>query len=271
MNTNLGEGKPRRYMRFSLGMLMALMACICCYLAGDLRGHRRGTAEMLNKLSPYTKTYYVDDLVIDVDTMDPNQLAAGVAANFDRLMKKIVQNCSPGTWEEAGGAGRISPFPLNHSLIISENHYVHEEISDYLKQMRLAKFGPNYQYTLGATAQAVAQNIAARAATITSTKTYYVDDLVIDADSGKADYDTLMVQIVELCSPDTWEEAGGPGRISPFPLNHSLIVNAAGPVHKQIAELLTKLRNEKFGSGYQYTPGVAAQAADTKSSIGVDR
>lgn len=267
MNTNLGEGKPRRYMRFSLGMLMALMACICCFLAGDLRGHRRGTAEVLNKLSPYTKTYYVDDLVIDVDTTDATRLAAGVGADFDSLMTKIQQRCSPDTWEVAGGPGRISPFPLNHSLIISGNRLVHEEIAEYLEGLRLAKYGPNYKFVPGV----VATNAVAKAAATTTTKTYYVDDLVIDADSGKTDYDTLMRTIVETCSPDNWEDAGGPGRISPFPLNHSLIISTTGAMHLEIVKLLTKLRKEKFGPDYQYTPGVAAQAVEAKSSIGVDR
>lgn len=265
MNTNLGEGKPRRYMRFSLGMLMALMACICCYLAGDLRGHRRGVVTTLNKLATYTKTYYVDDLLFDVNDPDPTKTRGGVAADFDGLMKKITQKCVPGTWEEPG-SGRISPFPLNYSFIITGNEIAHDDVAELLAQLRLEKYGPNYQFTPGA-----AQNRFANAASKATPKTYSVDDLVIDPDSGRAAYDTLMVMIVETCSPDSWEKAGGPGRISPFPLNHSLIISATGPTHKQIAELLAKLRKEKFGSGYQYTPGVAAQAAETKSSIGVDR
>lgn len=42
----------------------------------------------------------------------------------------------------------------------------------------------------------------------------------------QADFDTLMNLVQETISPDSWEEAGGPGRISPFPLG--VHVDAAG-------------------------------------------
>jgi hypothetical protein len=152
MDANPSASQSRRRFRFSLGMLLALVACICCYLAGDLLGYRRGVVATSKQL---TGTYF---------------------------------------------------------------------------------------------------------------KTYSVDDLVIDADSGKTDYDTLMVTIVEQCSPEMWEEAGGPGRISPSPLSFSLAVNTSDTTHKEITELLIKLRKEKFGADYKYTPGVAAQAARDKAS-----
>src|SRR5262249_28809803 len=89
-----------------------------------------------------------------------------------------------------------------------------------------------------------------------------VGDLVIDPKSDQADYDTLKVVITEACSPDVWKKAGGPGQITALPVNQSLIIKATAEVHEQVAELLTKLRKDKFGPDYQFTPGVADQAAD---------
>jgi general secretion pathway protein D len=58
----------------------------------------------------------------------------------------------------------------------------------------------------------------------------------------QADFDTLITLVQETISPDSWEEAGGPGRISPFPLNLSLIVSQTQEVHQQLADLLQQLR-----------------------------
>lgn len=71
MERDSSASQPRRYFRFSLGMLMAIVACVCCFLGGQIRGHRRGVADTLNKLTSYTKTYYVEDLLYD--TKDPHQ------------------------------------------------------------------------------------------------------------------------------------------------------------------------------------------------------
>lgn len=243
MERDSSGGQPRRYFRFSLGMLMAIVACVCCFLGGQSLGHRGGAAEILNKLPATTRTYYVDDLVINVDATDANQLAGGVAADFDSLMKKIVSHCSPATWDEAGGTGRISPFPLNYSLIIHENRLVHEEIAEYLDELRLEKFGPDYKFVPG--------GLGVNGTVGETSKKYPVGDLVIDPKSGQADYDTLTTIITETCSPDVWEEAGGPGRIWLHSLKQSLVIKTTGGVHQQVGELLTKLRKDKFGPGYQ--------------------
>jgi hypothetical protein len=152
MDTNQSGTQPRRYFRFSLGMLMALVACICCYLAGDLRGNRdqffanKAAANAVATTSDaYPKTYYVDDLVISPDSGN---------ANYDPLMVTIVETCSPDQWEQAGGPGRISPFPLNQSLIISATVPMHKQIATLLAALRKEKFGPDYQYTRGVAAQA---------------------------------------------------------------------------------------------------------------------
>jgi hypothetical protein len=51
----------------------------------------------------------------------------------------------------------------------------------------------------------------------------------------QADFDTLITLVQETISPDSWEEAGGPGRISPFPLG----------VHVDATGLLRRIASSK--------------------------
>jgi hypothetical protein len=129
-----------------------------------------------------------------------------------------------------------------------------------MAELRREKFGSDYHFT---------PKGAPPPAPTTYAKTYCVDDLLIEdeSESGRVqvDFDGLMTKIVETCSPDFWEAAGGPGRISPFPLNYSLIISADGLAHKQIAELLTKLRTERFGTDYQFKPGAVADAVAARA------
>ncbi|MFP6575210.1 MAG: hypothetical protein VB912_08670 [Pirellulaceae bacterium] len=57
-------------------------------------------------------------------------------ADFDSLIELIQSTIAPDTWEEVGGAGTISEFRGNLSLVISQTQEVHEEIADLLEQLR---------------------------------------------------------------------------------------------------------------------------------------
>jgi general secretion pathway protein D len=57
-----------------------------------------------------------------------------------------------------------------------------------------------------------------------------------------ADFDSLIELITTTISPDSWDEVGGPGSISGFDTNLSLVVSQTQEVHEQIADLLEQLR-----------------------------
>ena len=56
------------------------------------------------------------------------------------------------------------------------------------------------------------------------------------------DFDTLIELITTTVSPQSWDEVGGPGSISGFDTNLSLVVSQTQEVHEQIADLLEQLR-----------------------------
>jgi len=80
-----------------------------------------------------------------------------------------------------------------------------------------------------------------------TTTIYPVADLVVCRDSeGELtdDYDTLIEAITNAVAPARWCIAGGQGDIKPFPLGKAkvLVVSQTEEVHRQIADLLAKIR-----------------------------
>lgn len=57
-----------------------------------------------------------------------------------------------------------------------------------------------------------------------------------------ADYDSLIELIENTVSPESWEAVGGPGTMSPFQQNLSLVISQTQEVHEQIQDLLDQLR-----------------------------
>lgn len=94
------------------------------------------------------------------------------------------------------------------------------------------------------------------AKSITMEVVYPVLDLVAmvdrtDRDQVVAymDFDTLYMVITETLSPDTWEEAGGLGRISLFPKAGAMAVSTTYDVHIQVERMLTALRQAQAAQG----------------------
>ncbi len=248
MDRDSSGSQPRRYFRFSLGMMLIFITCVCCFLAGNMRGHRSATAAMWERVPTYTATYYADDLAAQSN-------GDGAVVDYAPLIATIKQRCSPEFWDGAGGPGKMTTSPANDSLRIDADSVVHQQVANLVAELRREKFGSDYHFVpQGAPPPALA----------TYTRTYYVDDLLIEGESETGqvyvDFNGLMTKIVETCSPDFWEAAGGPGRISPFPLNYSLIIHADELAHKQISEFLTQLRTERFGPDYQVKSGAVAEA-----------
>lgn len=78
---------------------------------------------------------------------------------------------------------------------------------------------------------------------------YPVRDLVqitealpIDPPGTNCDFDSLIKVITSTIVPDTWDEVGGPGAIGPLLPAPTLMISQTQDVHREIAELITKLR-----------------------------
>jgi general secretion pathway protein D len=58
----------------------------------------------------------------------------------------------------------------------------------------------------------------------------------------QADFDPLIDLITSTIEPDSWQDVGGPGSISGFDTNLSLVVSQRQDIHERIADLLEQLR-----------------------------
>ena len=86
---------------------------------------------------------------------------------------------------------------------------------------------------------------------------------------SQADFDTLIDLITSTVRPQTWSEMGGPGTITGFDTNLSLVISQTQAVHEEIADLLVQLRQLQ---DLQVTIEVRSSAYSTNSTerIGVD-
>lgn len=182
------------------------------------------TSEAAKGSAAYTKTYYVADLVMPIPNFNPSYNMGLPAALRDSLNSA---NFNRGM---ANASGRVT--------------------------VRAEDLAPQAPTGLQTAASAVGYNTEVLAQMQANNQLQSLASLANSRPSPAlggygpggmgggvvADFDTLMTLIQETISPDTWEEAGGPGRISPFPLNLSLIVSQTQEVHQQLADLLAQLR-----------------------------
>jgi general secretion pathway protein D len=59
---------------------------------------------------------------------------------------------------------------------------------------------------------------------------------------AEPDFDSLVELVTTTVAPQSWQEVGGPGAISGYENNLSLVVSQTQEVHEQIADLLEQLR-----------------------------
>ena len=59
---------------------------------------------------------------------------------------------------------------------------------------------------------------------------------------AQPDFDSLIDLIVQTIQPDSWDANGGPGSVTRFPNNLSLVISQKQDVHEEIADLLAELR-----------------------------
>jgi general secretion pathway protein D len=62
---------------------------------------------------------------------------------------------------------------------------------------------------------------------------------------AQADFDSLIELITTTVKPQTWDEVGGPGSISEFQNNLSLVISQTEDVHEEIVDLLEQLRRNQ--------------------------
>ncbi len=71
--------------------------------------------------------------------------------------------------------------------------------------------------------------------------TYTVGDLVVSKKGGRTG-EIRLLELITRIAPQTWDSAGGAGRVQYFPLGSAIVVNQTADVHRRIQAVLTFLR-----------------------------
>jgi hypothetical protein len=171
------------------------------------------------------------------------------------LINWITWTIAPETWEAQGGPGKIAFCPKEKTLVVSQQTQdVHEQIAELLH-----RFGAERSVDPWNIERNLVEEIEkAKVCQVV----YPVGDLVMPADEitpvvckvldkpckllANEAHHTLEGYLIELITtkiaPESWESAGGSGRIQFFPLAMSLVVRNTKEVQKQVADLLANLR-----------------------------
>lgn len=172
----------------------------------------RVTSQALRNEQMYQKTYYVADLVIPIPNFVPSYnmgLPGAIAAAHNAL-----------------GYGGGVPVSGSAPLTVVANHAA-GEINPLASDARaLANVGSNSLMGAGPSPTQSPSPFGPGGA----------------GGGPQADFDSLIELITTTIAPTTWDEVGGPGSVSGFETNLSLVVSQTQEVHEQIADLLEQLR-----------------------------
>ena len=163
------------------------------------------TSEQLTRGVVYTRAYDVADLVSPI----PNFIQSGMPldaayANAMRQAGVASAGATPNTVLASRGGDRVSAV-INPAILAQMSQSTANALPG----------GANVPFGAGAGSMGGA---------------------------ALADFDSLIELIQTTVDPTSWDAQGGPGSISPFPTNLSLVISNTQEVHEQIADLLEQLR-----------------------------
>lgn len=169
------------------------------------------TSEQLRDGAVFPVIYNVADLVIPIPNFAPNG-RTGLAGALSE-----AYNMSGGAWGGMGGAGT--------GYLASRDGTPAEGVVDPRFLAQMDRLGPGGGKPGGnASAQYGPGGMGGGAA---------------------PDFDTLIDLITTTVKPQTWDEVGGPGSITQFSNNLSLVISQTQDVHEEIVDLLEQLRKNQ--------------------------
>jgi general secretion pathway protein D len=172
------------------------------------------TSEQLRDGETYIHTYDVADLVIPIPNFVPNGRSglAGAISDGYNISSGAGMGGGPGAAYMAGNDG------------ISPSGNVNPQVLAQMSQLMPGGMG-------------------SRAASGSSQSPLFGPGGM--GHGVLPDFDPLIELITTTVKPQTWDEVGGPGSISPVTNNLSLVISQTEEVHQAIADLLEQLRRNQ--------------------------
>jgi hypothetical protein len=128
---------PRRLFRFSIGMMLFAMFCVCGYFAGYRGGFDAGLQGGGYHARLYVKEYRVGDLIVSRASIGQGR------RDYLSLVDLLHTTVAPESWTTNGaGRGTIQLIPSetiftrDASVLITQTQEVHDKIASLLGRLR---------------------------------------------------------------------------------------------------------------------------------------
>jgi len=198
------------------------------------------------------KIYPVADLVRRIDGLVP--LVASAEADYEELIDLIKWTVSPTTWDDVGGPGSIEASESTGALAVSQMWSVHREIELFLASMRRVRKRQPLPDIAGQSGDIDPSDELGDDAIVL--KLYPLalptphlaatgdceeesDPTTAPAADPRATADELAELIVATVEPESWQAAGGTGRIHAVP--GAIVIRNTGAVARTVYEMLDAL------------------------------
>ncbi|WP_425616826.1 hypothetical protein NA78x_000486 [Anatilimnocola sp. NA78] len=176
----------------------------------------RVTSQQTRDSNVYAKVYYVADLVIPIPNFTPTY-NMGIAG----ALKESLATLGYG-----GAAGPLNRAPLTVAADTTTPGAGGGSINPtVMAQQQMS--GSNGMFPVSS-ARGGGQSLGAGPGGL--------------GGGVQADFDPLIELITSTIEPDSWQDVGGPGSVSGFDTNLSLVVSQRQDIHERIADLLEQLR-----------------------------
>ena len=169
------------------------------------------TSEQLRDGEVYTVTYSVADLVIPIPNFTPNGRQGLAGALQDAYAISGSGGMGPGTTYLASQDGNQATGVVNPQVLAQM-----QQLMPGAMGSRGASGGGSMPMGPGGA-----------------------------GGGAQADFDSLIELITTTVKPSTWDEVGGPGSVSEFRNNLSLVISQTQDVHEEIVDLLEQLRRNQ--------------------------
>lgn len=169
----------------------------------------RITTEELKNQNTVRKVYYVADLVVPIPNFVPNY-QMGLPAALANAYKTIGYG---------GGVAAAGNAPLT---LVDSNGGDNRSASAWAQQLPDSPLSGGQGGAYGNGANGMGPGGM--------------------GGGSLADFDSLIELVQTTVAPDSWDAVGGPGSMSPFYANLSLVISTTQEIHEQIQALLDQLR-----------------------------
>ena len=174
------------------------------------------TSTTFNDMDLITVPYHVADLVVPIPNFGPNP-NMGLAGAYNQAMQQVG-------YGSGGFTSGVAPLGLAKNTTMP-NGMVNQEV---LAQMQNSPMGAGTSGMGGLSGMGGSMPMGFGPGGL--------------GGGSNADFDSLIELITSTVDPESWQEVGGPGTISPYSTNHVLVVRQTQEVHEEIRDLLEQLR-----------------------------